>query len=183
MLGPFRQAHFKPKQLDHWAQSCPEAPTWDWSTLQTGTFLISWSSCWWSNHASLQVPIALYKAHFLHVSHKVGALRNSRGKCCKPQGFLLSTWHSLKVASAASFSILVVSSIDSSKTEFSTVQVLIIIVFICINFDYLFLYQNFTSINDVRQKITSLLSSLSIAHGVSLFGWLVASLEQQAIVE
>ena len=40
MLGPFRQAHFKPKQLDHWAQSCPEA------RLETGPHrrqVLSWS--------------------------------------------------------------------------------------------------------------------------------------------
>ena len=61
MLGPFRQANFKPKQLDHWAQSCPEAPTWDWSTSQTGTFLISWSSCWWLTMPLYRSPLPCTK--------------------------------------------------------------------------------------------------------------------------
>ena len=130
------------------------------------------------NNASLQVPTALLKA-IHHVSPKSGAILHSPEVCCcKPQGLLLNL-DIIQGCQWSNRSIPVCIILDSKETVISTVQVLIILYLICVNFDYLFFCQNF-AINRCTDR--RLLHSRAIFHDSrcqSGQGWSVCSLEQQ----
>ena len=126
-------------------------------------------------NASLQVPICPVQSNNpSRLPQSPALFSTAEVCCCKPQGFLLPYLdnHSrLPVQHPLDTRCIILDPKRDCNFDCSGDNNLI---FMCINFDYLFLYQNFklSSINDVLQKITSLLSSLSIALGVSL-SWMI----------